>query len=145
MKVRLKISIKRNPIKLKLKKILIKRKITRGIKVHLKDIGIEVVIVIVRIDITKVGNHMMKVIGKALAIKRKRNIREVIVVVVQVVVQERKNVVPNRNEIVVEIAVVIVMRKESIDEVLALKVTEAAEIPIEAGIRILIDMRKINI
>lgn len=128
-----------------MKKILIKRKITRGIKVHLKDIGIEVVIVIVRIDITKVGNHMMKVIGKALAIKRKRNIREVIVVVVQVVVQERKNVVPNRNEIVVEIAVVIVMRKESIDEVLALKVTEAAEIPIEAGIRILIDMRKINI
>lgn len=145
MKASLKISIKRNPVKLKLKKILIKRKITRGIKVQLKDTGIEVVIVIVRIDITKVGNHMMKVIGKAPAIKRKRNIREVIVVVVQVVVQERKNVVLNRNGIVVEIAVVIVTRKESIDEVLVLKVTEAAEIPIEAGILILIDMRKINI
>lgn len=128
-----------------MKKILIKLNITREKKVHLKDTDIEVVIVIVRIGITKVGNHMMKVIGKAPAIKRKRNIREVIVVVVQVVVQGRKNVVLNRNGIVVEIDVVTVMRIESIDAVLALKVTEAVEIPIEVGIHILIDMRKINI
>lgn len=128
-----------------MKKILIKLKITREKKVHLKDTDIEVVIVIVQIGITKVGNHMMKVIGKAPAIKRKRNINEVKVVVVQVVVQGRKNVLLNQNGIVVEIDVVIVMRIKSIDAVLALKVTEAAEILIEAGIHILIDMRKINI
>lgn len=128
-----------------MKKILIKRNITKEIKVHLKDTDIEVVIVIVRVGITKVGNHMMKVIGKVPAIKRKRNIREVIVVVVQVVAQGRKNVVLNQKEIVVEIDVVTVMRIESTDAVLALKVTEAVEILIEAGIHILIDMRKINI